>query len=38
MNGMRKDKKVFEEHVITQDGEVVSSKEVYKTQGLRKKI
>lgn len=32
MNGMRKDKKVFEEHVITQDGEVVSSKEVYKTQ------
>ena len=28
----RLEKKVFEEHVITQEGEVVQSKTVYKTQ------
>lgn len=28
----RLDKKVFEEHIITQEGEVVNSKTVYKTQ------
>lgn len=32
MSKMRNDKKVFEEHVITQEGEVVSSKTVYKAQ------
>ena len=32
MSKSRLDKKVFEEHVITQEGEVVQSKTVYKTQ------
>jgi len=32
MSKMRNDKKVFEEHIITQEGEVVSSKTVYKAQ------
>lgn len=32
MNKTRNDKKVFEEHVITENGEIVSSKTVYKAQ------
>lgn len=32
MSKTRNDKKVFEEHVITQEGELVSSKTIYKAQ------
>ena len=32
MSKMRTDKKVFEEHIVTEEGEVVSSKTAYKTQ------
>ena len=32
MSRMRNDRKVFEEHIITQEGEVVSSKTVYQAK------
>ena len=32
MGKTRTDRKVFEEHVVTQDGEVISSKTIYKAQ------